>query len=213
MENASLEGQTEHQVLQIEETSADGRVLQQGMVDVWKDGDGKRYMRRLYDMHHRMMAEKWRNQAGDSGARGSPPMNGLWDRDLSAQGFAALGDGPPQVRHVATGYELSRVGPTLAQPQLISATLVLDRHLQPVRQTIRVREGAEIRELHFVQANYERSLPHRCPIPCSTPRRSAILQMGRATSFRETAWSGGADELITCSWPNCRLLFCTSSMS
>ncbi len=156
MENASLEGQTEHQVLQIEETSADGRVLQQGMVDVWKDGDGKRYMRRLYDMHHRMMAEKWRNKHGDSGARGNPPMNGLWDRDLSAQGFAALGDGPPQVRQVATGYELTRVGPTLAQPQLVSATLVLDRHLQPVRQTIRVREGAEIRELHFVQANYER---------------------------------------------------------
>ena len=89
-ENASLEGQTEHQVVQIEEISTDGRVLQQAMADMWKDGDGQRYIRRLYNMQHHAIAEKWRNQPGDSGERGegADGMNGLWDQDLSAKEFA-----------------------------------------------------------------------------------------------------------------------------
>jgi DNA-directed RNA polymerase specialized sigma24 family protein len=158
IENASLEGQTEHQVLQVEETSADGRVLQQGTVDVWKDGDGSRYMRRLYNMQNRMIAEKWRNQQGNSGARGEAAegMNGLWDQDLSAQGFAALGDRPARVRSSDGGYELTRVGPTREHPQLLSATLTLDRNLQPIRQIMRVRAGGEVHEVRFEVADYER---------------------------------------------------------
>jgi DNA-directed RNA polymerase specialized sigma24 family protein len=158
IENASLEGQTEHQVLQVEETSADGRVLQQGTVDVWKDGDGSRYMRRLYNMQNRMIAEKWRNQHGKSGARGEAAegMNGLWDQDLSAQAFAALGDSPARVRSSDGGYELTRVGPTREHPQLLSATLTLDRNLQPIRQIMRVRAGGEVHDVRFEVADYER---------------------------------------------------------
>jgi DNA-directed RNA polymerase specialized sigma24 family protein len=158
IENASLVGQTEHQVLQVEETSAGGRVLQQGTVDVWKDGDGSRYMRRLYNMQNRMIAEKWRNQHGNSGARGEAAegMNGLWDQDLSAQGFAALGDSPARVRSSDGGYELTRVGPTREHPQLLSATLTLDRNLQPIRQIMRVRAGGEVHDIRFEVADYER---------------------------------------------------------
>jgi DNA-directed RNA polymerase specialized sigma24 family protein len=158
IENASLLGQTEHQVLQVEETSADGRVLQQGTVDVWKDGDGSRYMRRLYNMQNRLIAEKWRNQHGNGGARGGAAegMDGLWDQDLAAQGFAALGDSAPRVRSSDGGYELTRVGPTPEHPQLLSATLTLDRNLQPIRQIMRVRAGGEIHEVRFEVADYER---------------------------------------------------------
>jgi DNA-directed RNA polymerase specialized sigma24 family protein len=157
-ENASLAGQTEHQVLQVEETSAAGRVLEQGTVDVWKDGDGSRSMRRLYDMQNRMVAEKWRNPQGNSGTRGAGAegMNGLWDQDLSAQGFAALGDGVPRVRSSDGGYELTRVGPTREHPQLLSATLTLDRNLQPIRQIMRVRARAAVHEVRFEVADYER---------------------------------------------------------
>jgi hypothetical protein len=42
IETAYLQGQTEHQVLSLEEISPDGRILQQGVVDLWKDGDGIR---------------------------------------------------------------------------------------------------------------------------------------------------------------------------
>jgi RNA polymerase sigma factor (sigma-70 family) len=165
VESASLRGQTVHQVLKMEATSSDGRILQRGMVDVWKDGDGRRYLRRLYDAQHRMVAIEWKGKSGKAGktvplTNRALAVSGLWDQDLSAQAFAALGDKPPEVRAIRNGhedgYELTRVGPTTAHPQLISATLVLDSNLQPIRQTIRVHAGAQVHELRFVQANYER---------------------------------------------------------
>jgi DNA-directed RNA polymerase specialized sigma24 family protein len=161
IESASLRGQTVHQVLRMEATSSDGRILQRGLVDVWKDGDGRRYMRRLYDAQHRVLAVEWKDKNGKAG-KTSPLTNrtlavsGLWDQDLSAQAFAALGDDALRVRSTHDGYELTRTGPTAAHPQLILATLVLDHKLQPVRQTIRVHAGTQVYELRFIQANYER---------------------------------------------------------
>ncbi len=188
-ERASLEGQTEHQVAHIEEISADGRVLQQATMDAWKDGDGLRYIRRLYNAQHRTIAEKWRNQHGDSGERGegADGMNGLWDQDLSAQEFAVLGDGPPQVRLSDRGYELTRVDPTPVHSQLLSATLVLNRNLQPIRQIMRVRARGEIHELRFELTDYERkpsaSVPDRTFSPESdqlpAPRRDRRPSAGR----------------------------------
>jgi hypothetical protein len=176
-QKASLEGQAGHQVVQIEEISADGRVLQQATADVWKDGDGRRYIRRLYNMQHRAIAEKWCTQQGDSGARaeGAEEMSGLWDQDVSAQGFAALGDAPPQVRLSGGGYELTRVGPTSAHPQLLSATLALNSNLQPIRQIMHVRAGGEIHELRFEVADYERKPSASVPDTTFNPENEQQL--------------------------------------
>ncbi len=71
-ETAALQGQTEHQVLRVEEVSANGKVLEQGTVDLWKDGNGDRYLRRLYDSQHRMLAAEWRNKGGEHSSRRNP---------------------------------------------------------------------------------------------------------------------------------------------
>jgi DNA-directed RNA polymerase specialized sigma24 family protein len=167
IEAADLQGQTEHQVLHIEEVSAEGQILQQGVVDLWKDGDGDRYLRRLFDSRHRVIAAKWRNKNGEHSSRRREGgkdasighslvlMDGFWDQDLSARGFSLLA-GKSEVRAVDGGYELTVAGPTVDHPHLISATLVLDRHLLPVREVMHIRNGAEIRELRFVQTEYER---------------------------------------------------------
>jgi DNA-directed RNA polymerase specialized sigma24 family protein len=167
-ETAALQGQTEHQVLNIEEVSSNGSVLQQGVVDLWKDGDGNRYLRRLFDAKHRMVAAEWRNKSGEHSVRrkeggkampegARPPlMSGLWDHDLSAQAFRGLGGRAPRLRPVEDGYELTTAGPIEGHPQVISATLVLDRHLVPVRTVLRVQAGTDVHELRFVQASYER---------------------------------------------------------
>jgi hypothetical protein len=175
-ENANLEGQTEHQVVQIEEISTDGHILQQATADVWKDGDGQRYIRRLYDMQHRAIAEKWRNHPGNGGERGegADGMSGLWDQDLSAKEFAVLGDGPPQVRSNDGDFELTRVGPVPAHPQLLSATLVLNRNLQAIRQIMRVRARGEVHELRFEVVDYERKPSASVPETTFNPENEQL---------------------------------------
>ena len=167
VETTSLQGQTEHQVFQIEELSAEGQVLQQGTVDQWKDGDGSRYIRRLYDSQNRLVATKWRTKKGEnqsylqgerrtpSDQRESPDIAEFLGQDLSAQSFGAL-DGREVRAHAAGGgYELTTLGPTEAHPQLVSATLTLDKDLLPVREVVRVRRGNQTRELRLVQTTYE----------------------------------------------------------
>jgi DNA-directed RNA polymerase specialized sigma24 family protein len=165
IEAANLQGQTEHQVVRIEELSSGGRLLQKGTVDLWKDGDGSRYLRRLYDSQHHTLAAEWRNKSGehnfrskdmgkDASGKQSLLMNGFWDQDLSARAFSALGAREARVQALAGGYELTTAGPI--QGQLISATLVLDRHLMPIKVRMRVRSGTGINELRFVQQEYAR---------------------------------------------------------
>ena len=71
-EAESLRGETEHQTLRVEEISSNGKVLQQGTVDLWKDGNGDRYLRRLYDTQHRVLAAEWRNKSGEHTSRRNP---------------------------------------------------------------------------------------------------------------------------------------------
>jgi DNA-directed RNA polymerase specialized sigma24 family protein len=162
-QSAMLQGQTEHQVVRIEESAAGGSIVKQGTIELWKDGDGSRLARRLYDAKHDLIAAQWQNKNDAGGLQkerrsraADSAIDQYWDQDLSAQAFAGLQDGPPQVRSVEGGYELTKVGPTATHPQLISATLVLDRGFQPVRQIMRVGSGDNVHELRFVQTAYER---------------------------------------------------------
>jgi DNA-directed RNA polymerase specialized sigma24 family protein len=167
-EAEALRDETEHQTLRVEEVSSNGKVLQQGTVDLWKDGNGNRYLRRLYDGQHRVLAAEWRNKSGDhssrrnpdvknnSGANRSLVMNEFWDQDVSASAFSTLAGEGVRMHAVREGYEFMTDGPLEGHPQVVSAALVLTRRLQPVRVTLRVRAGSNIHELRFVQASYER---------------------------------------------------------
>jgi DNA-directed RNA polymerase specialized sigma24 family protein len=167
-EAEALRGETEHQTLRVEEVAANGKVLQQGTVDLWKDGNGDRYLRRLYDAQHRVLAAEWRNKSGEHSSRRnsdgknsaaanrSPVMSEFWDQDLSAHAFSTLAGQDVRMHPVREGYELMTDGPIEGHPQLVSAALVLTRRLQPVRLTLRVRSGSNVHELRFVQASYER---------------------------------------------------------
>jgi DNA-directed RNA polymerase specialized sigma24 family protein len=168
VEVAGLQGKTEHQVFQIEELSAEGKVLQQGTVDQWRDGDGNRYIRRLYDSQSRLIATKWRNKngqnhselPGESSARSnhreSSGIAEFLDEDLSAQAFSVLEGKEIGARVVAEGYQLTILGPTEGHPQLVSATLTLDRNLLPIREVLFTRSGDRVHELRLMQTNNER---------------------------------------------------------
>lgn len=168
VETASLEGQTEHQIFRFEEATTDGSILEQGTIDQWKDGDGKRYMRRLYDGQHRLIAAEWTQRNGDRGnypmAEDSQPSGAnrelladdLWKQDLSPETFRGLNGDNAQIRPTEDGYELTTAEPEISHPQLVSATLVLNRHFHPIREVMRVRNGSDVREVRFVEADYER---------------------------------------------------------
>jgi DNA-directed RNA polymerase specialized sigma24 family protein len=167
-EAEALRGETEHQTLRVEEVASNGKVLQQGTVDLWKDGNGNRYLRRIYDAQHRVLAAEWRNKSGEhssrrssdeknnSGANRSLVMSEFWNQDLSAHAFSTLAGQNVRMHPLKEGYELMTDGPIEGHPQLLSAALVLTRRLQPVRVTLRVRAGSNVHELRFVQASYER---------------------------------------------------------
>ncbi len=167
VETASLIGQTEHQVLHFEEASEDGSILRQGTIDLWKDGDGKRYMHRLYDTQHRLIAAEWMQRSGEvgqypdardaqpSGAKDEFVADNLWKQDVSPAAFDGLGGGNVRIRPTEDGYELTSVGSAASQPRLISATLVLDRHFHAIREVMRMPSGTGVREVRFVQADYE----------------------------------------------------------
>jgi DNA-directed RNA polymerase specialized sigma24 family protein len=192
IQSAMLQGKTEHQVVSIEESAPGGSILKQETIELWKDGDGSRLVRRLYDANHRLVAAQWRNEKDLAGSQrqgrtrtADSEIDQYWDQDLSAQAFAGLQDGSPQVRSIYGGYEVTRVGPTATHPQLVSATLVLDRHFQPVRQVMRVRSGDAIHELRFVQTSYEREPARSVPDGVFNPDGELHPLHGRRSPERQ----------------------------
>jgi DNA-directed RNA polymerase specialized sigma24 family protein len=204
VETDNLRGQTEHQLLQVDEVSPSGRILDQGTVELWKDGDGHRYLRRLYDARHRPLAVEWRNTNGEHRSqRTRDPRNGadssrssamdeFWDQDLSSSAFRTLAGQIISMRALKEGYELTASGPIASRPQLISAVLVLDGHLQPFKVTLKVRSKDGVHEVRFVQASHELSPRGSVPDSVFDPGVSAA-QGFRLPSFHAPDSAGALD--------------------
>jgi DNA-directed RNA polymerase specialized sigma24 family protein len=185
-ELASLKNQTEHQVLWMEVADTGGAVRQHGMIDLWKDGSGARSMRRLYDAQHRLIAAEWRQQnvrqgqylrsngKRSSGADEEFLRENLWKRDTSSSAFSESAKQNVRIRSLADGYELSTSGPTSEHPQLISAKLVLDRQLHPIRETMQLHTVAGIRVVRFLQADYELRSSSSVPDAIFEPQHEGI---------------------------------------
>lgn len=164
VEASGLEGQTEHQVLHMEVVSGNGQVRQQGTIDLWRDANGARYLRQLYDEHHRLMAAEWQMENGGHGSYSEKDgetdrtllADDLWKQDVSSRAFSQFSNREAQVRTVDGGYELTVANPLKDRPQLVSATLVLNHGLHALQELMRVRNGMEIEEVRFVQADYQR---------------------------------------------------------
>lgn len=199
IETANLQGQTEHQVIRLEEVAGDGQILQQDTIDLWKDGDGSRYVRRLYNSRQQLIAATWRNKGGEhssplkkterhlSHSHRPISMNELWDQDLSAPAFRALNGKKTLLAVLDGSYELTTVEPIKGHPHLISATLVLDRHLLPIRQTLRVRTGFGIHEVRFIQTSFERKPSSAIPDAIFDPENveSQAMQDRRSSANSE----------------------------
>src|SRR6185437_11337145 len=182
LETATLQGQTEHQVLQLEKIAATDSVLQLGTVDVLKDGNGNRYIRRLYDSHHHLVATEWRvkGTTHSTHAHDEPvSFPGVpWDQDISAVAFGELTGREPELRKTSDGYILTVAGPTQERPHLVSATLALNRRLLPIREVLRLRGQEGVYEVRFVQTSYSYSPSRSVPDTTFEPEEG-LFSSGR----------------------------------
>jgi len=163
LETAQLHGNVEHQVMQVAETLKDGHILV-GTVDLWQDGDGSRSMRRLYDDQHHLVAAAWRGKDGTSGLSvmqsGAPTSdddrllasNDLWKQDVSTRAFHSVSRRELRAKKTDVGYELSSTFSNENQQHLISATIVLDHHLNTEREVLRFQDGFGVKEVRYVQS-------------------------------------------------------------
>jgi hypothetical protein len=172
IEAVASQGMTEHQLLRVEEITANGGTKQRGTIELWKDGDGSRYIRRLYDTKHHLIAAQWHNKSSThshieerhnrSIDQKELLASNVWQQELSAVEFRRLGG---QELFVATahGYELTTVLPTKERPHLISATLVLDKSFQPLQQTLEVRGSKRTLRFRLIQVSIERTVSTLIP--------------------------------------------------
>ncbi len=167
IEAANEKGQAEHRVLRLDALDANGRTLWQGTVDDWDEQATGRTMRRLYNAQHRLLAAAWRGQIGENKLFEEPvggavsqtdrsvAESGFWNLDVSARAFQGMASQDIEIRAVGSDYELTGSGLSSGPFHLVSATLVLNRRLHPVGETLHMRSGYEFTEVRFVEASEE----------------------------------------------------------
>ncbi len=209
IETAELKGQIEHQVLRVEETGSDGKVVLHDTVDVWKESGTGRHMRRLYNAGHRLIAAEWLTSNGAGGSYSAPDPGSLsederafaagtlWRQDVSANAFRAIPASQLSVRKVDGNYELTASVPK-DESHLVSATLVLNGRLRAVGEVLRIQHGSAVNVVRFVQADYDRrpasAFPGNIFDPTDMPTDSPLerIQPG-ATGASRTMKMPGSD--------------------
>jgi hypothetical protein len=172
VDTVASRGTTEHQLLRVEEITTNGGTKQRGTIELWKDGDGSRYIRRLYDTKHRLVAAEWHNKNGThshveerqkrSNDQNELLVSDVWQHELSAVEFRRLG-GQESFVATANGYELTTALPVKKNSHLVSATLVLDKSFRPFQQTFEVRDGKRTLRLRLTQVSLERTTSTSVP--------------------------------------------------
>ncbi|WP_157467548.1 hypothetical protein [Edaphobacter aggregans] len=172
VETVASRGTTEHQLLRVEEITANGEKKQRGTIELRKDGDGSRYIRRLYDTRHHLVAAQWHNKSGThshveerqnrSNDQNELMASDIWRQELSAVEFRRLG-GEESFVATENGYELTTVLPAKERPRLVSAILVLDKNFRPLQQTFEVRGNKRTLRLRLTQVSLERTASTSVP--------------------------------------------------
>lgn len=166
LEAANEKGQVEHAIMRFDAVDIDGRTVWQGTVDTWHEQSTGRTMLRLYNTQHRLIAAEWRRQNGENGSFEEPaggPVSPtdqkvaeseLWKYDVSVRAFQTMASQHVDIRKVRSDYELTGSGLSSGPFRVVSATVVLNRSLHIVGETLHMRNGYEFSEVRFVEASY-----------------------------------------------------------
>ncbi|CAN5494841.1 hypothetical protein BH10ACI4_BH10ACI4_31740 [soil metagenome] len=159
-------GLTEHRVVRYEKSTLDGRNLQRGTVEMWRDADSRRWSRLLYDDSHRVVAAESYNKTGSSTAEAQTAKagDGDWKAEISSAALSQIPAEDLRVQPAGDGFSVE-LSAAAFQPNVKSAVLLLDAEYRPIQENLRVETGSETYDLKFVRTSFERkptvSVPDR----------------------------------------------------
>jgi hypothetical protein len=78
-------GFTEHRVVRYEKSALDGRKLQRGTVEVWRDADSRRWSRHFYNESHHVVAAESYEKTGTLEAQAGKPEASDWKAEISSE--------------------------------------------------------------------------------------------------------------------------------
>ena len=172
---AAKTDQVLHRTINLEEKTAEGKVLSRRRVEVWQSAQRGITARRLYDDHGVLVAGDWRRSDGVQTLyhHGSRPkleirnpesairnFEDVWQLEPSAKDFVELignAEGA-RVQELSSTYLISYT--SNGGGGLRKAALVLSRaDLHAIEQTLTLQYGNEVREFRFVEDSFERRAP------------------------------------------------------
>jgi DNA-directed RNA polymerase specialized sigma24 family protein len=157
-------GLTEHRVVRYEKAALDGRKLQRGTVEVWRDADSRRWSRHFYNKSHHVIAAESYEKAGTLDAEAGKPEAGDWKAEISSETLSKVPAEDIHIRPVGNGYRVELSAATY-WPNVKTAVLLLDAEYRPIEENLRIETGSETYDLKFVRTSFERkpsaSVPDR----------------------------------------------------
>ena len=172
---AARTDQVLHRTIDLEEKTAEGKVLARRRVEVWQSAQRGITARRLYDDRGALVAGDWRRSDGVQTLyhHGSRPKLEIRDPQSAIRNFEDVWQLEPSAKEFAQligNAEIARLE-ELSSTYLITytsngggelrkAVLVLSRaDLHAIEQTLTLQHGNEVREFRFVEDSFERRAP------------------------------------------------------
>jgi len=193
--------ETEHQILQIELTS-ENLIVTHGTVELWRDGNGQRYVRHLYDSEKRLLATERQSAEGQrftTTAEDEKTLSnddrgliesGLWKRDVSSRSFEAVAKTGARVSATNAGFEVTAINTDRADDNVLSQTLIVDRGYHLVEERLRIRNGSGVDNVRFVQTLYRKERRQSVPDSIFEPSDVRSLHSETTPTLRRGAQAG-----------------------
>jgi DNA-directed RNA polymerase specialized sigma24 family protein len=200
MEALNPATETEHQILQIELTSEHSTVTH-GTIELWRDGNGQRYVRHLYDSEKRLLATEWQSAKAERFTTTTEAEknlssddrrlieSGLWKRDVSSRSFESAARTGARVSAMNAGFEVTTINTDRAD-DVLSQTLIVDRGYHLVEERLRIRNGAGVENVRFVQSLYSKERRESVPDSIFEPSDVRSLPSETTPTLRRGAQGG-----------------------
>jgi DNA-directed RNA polymerase specialized sigma24 family protein len=152
----------DHVISQFEQDDETGKPMFKGSMDELEDPSRQRYIRRLYDDQHHLVAAQWRGEEGKVGSylsdairQEASAIETSLGVNASAGGFQKLTNNSVSVLASDNGYELTYTS-GVGDARVRTAVLVIDRNFHFVSEKLKLVIGNSVNTIRFVRISVDR---------------------------------------------------------